>query len=361
MNKCRAAQTCFAAFFKREEDCIMDRPTVIKTKYSTIFIARGVLSDSDNVRKLLGHEISGKAMIITDSGVPVQYAKTVFGGLDDAYVEIIPAGEQTKSIDTYAYLCDRLLTLGFCREDCIIAVGGGVVGDIAGFVASTYMRGIDFYNFPTTLLAQVDSSVGGKTALNFRDIKNVIGTFYQPKMTVIDTAVLKTLTFRQMACGYAEALKTGIIGDEKLYEIFKRGSVLNATDEIIERALKVKIKITNRDETDKSVRAALNFGHTIGHAIEASTGMAHGECIGLGMLCMCSDSIYPELCTILRRLGLPTKIDLDETKIADAIMHDKKITHKSISAVFVDKVGSYKIRKTSESDIMVRLSRITAK
>lgn len=327
----------------------------VDLKHGKIILQRGALSA---LPEIFSGETGGKTLIVTDSGVPEKYSAAVAACFDKPCIEVIPQGETSKNAETYLHLCQKLLSFDFCRDDRIIAVGGGVPGDIAGFAASTYMRGLDFYNIPTTLLSQIDSSVGGKTAIDFCGIKNVLGTFYPPRMTVIDPETLKTLPHRQIACGYAEAIKAGLIGDETLFGLFEGDITDEALDEIISRALKVKIKIVEEDEYDKGIRAALNFGHTVGHAIESVTGLLHGECVALGMLCMCSEEIYPRLFEILKRTGLPTTARFDAEKIAAAIIHDKKMSDGKISAVIVDKIGTYKIEKTDTEDIIRRIDRI---
>ena len=283
-----------------------------------------------------------RVMIVTDSGVPADYALTVCGLCREGHIFTLPRGEGSKSVGHWSSLLGRMLSLGFERGDCLVAVGGGVVGDLAGFAAGCYMRGIDFYNIPTTLLSQVDASVGGKCAVDMNGTKNPVGLFYPPKGVFIDPELLSTLSRRELLCGYAEALKMALTCDEELFEIFESGRADERTDEMIERALRIKIKITDEDEREAGLRRVLNFGHTLGHAIEAaSPGLLHGECVALGMLPMCSPEVRKRLIAVLEKLGLPTRCTFDIEKAKAALAHDKKSGQSGVCCVRVDKIGSY--------------------
>jgi 3-dehydroquinate synthase len=237
-----------------------------------------------------------------------------------------------------------MLEKGFTRTDCVVAVGGGVVGDLAGFCAASYMRGIDFYNIPTTLLSQVDSSVGGKTAVNLDGIKNIVGAFYQPKKVLIDPDVLSTLDKRQFSNGLAEAIKTAVCFDEKMFDMFENCNINDNIEKIIEMSIKIKSGVVESDEKESGLRRALNFGHTIGHGIEAQGGLYHGECVALGMLAMCSPQVRTRLEKVLKKAGLPIKYEYDKAKILEAVSHDKKMAGETLNTVYVDKVGSYQFR-----------------
>ncbi len=300
----------------------------------------------------------GKTLVVTDDGVPAGYAKAVADGMENAVTVTLPQGEATKNFESYKALCEKLLELGFTRSDKVIAVGGGVVGDLAGFAASTYMRGIDFYNVPTTLLSQVDSSVGGKTAIDLCGIKNIIGTFYQPKAVIIDPDVLKTLDRRQYACGMAEALKMAATSSGELFEMIEGGIDERNIEEMIARAVGIKADVVSKDEKEAGLRKILNFGHTIGHGIESLGELYHGECVALGMLCMCSGDVRPRIEKVMKSLGIPTKIKADREKIISAVCHDKKMQGETISAVFVDRIGSFEIRKATPEELSERLSEI---
>ena len=308
-----------------------------------IVIERGVLSRADEELKL-----DRKVLIVTDSGVPAEYAEAVAKKCKKSYIVTVPKGEGSKSFTMLEELCRKMLHEEFTRSDCAVAVGGGVVGDLTGFAAATFMRGIDFYNIPTTLLSQVDSSVGGKVAVNLDDVKNIVGTFYQPKKVLIDPNVLSTLPRRQISAGLAESLKMAITSDSELFEIFKRGKAEDDIEEVIRRSLLVKINVVEQDEKENGLRKVLNFGHTLGHGIEGASGMSelyHGECVALGMIPMCSEKLRGDLIKILKSLGLPTTVKGDIEKMLATATHDKKRDGGSISAVFSDTAGSFEFRK----------------
>lgn len=308
-----------------------------------IFMERGVLKKAGELLNL-----NRKCLIVTDSGVPAEYAKTISSFCAEYELVTIPQSEASKSFDNYKMLSETLLKNGFTRTDCAIAVGGGVVGDLTGFVASTFMRGIDFYNIPTTLLSQVDSSIGGKVAINLSNVKNIIGAFHQPKCVLIDPDVLETLPKRQISNGLAEAFKMSLTSDEKLYDIFKNGDAVEKIDEVIERSLRIKAYVVEQDEKENGLRKILNFGHTLGHGIESEeelNGMYHGECVALGMIPMCGEKIREEVKKILISIGLPTKINGNLEKMLDAATHDKKCDGAYISVIRVNEVGSFIIDK----------------
>ncbi len=308
-----------------------------------IIIEHGIL---DRAKEHLS--LNRKVLIVTDSGVPKEYAEEVAKQCAEPFIVTVPQGEESKSFAMLETLCRKMLKEGFTRTDCALAVGGGVVGDLTGFAAASFMRGIDFYNIPTTLLSQVDSSVGGKVAINLDDVKNIVGAFYQPKKVLIDPHVLSTLPHRQISAGLAEALKMSLTSDKELYEIFKLGKAEEDIIEVIRRSLLVKIRVVEEDEKESGLRKILNFGHTLGHGIEGSKGLHelyHGECVALGMIPMCSDELRPELIKILEQLGLPICVEGDIEKMLDIATHDKKCDGNSISVIFVDEPGSFEIRK----------------
>ena len=240
-------------------------------------------------------------------------------------------------------LCAAMLEHGFTRSDCVVAVGGGVCGDLAGFAAASYMRGIDFYNIPTTVLSQVDSSVGGKTAVNFGGVKNIIGAFYQPKAVLIDPETLKTLSKRHFSNGLAEAVKMSLCFDKELFELFENSDAQENIETIIEHSVKSKCRVVEQDEKESGLRKVLNFGHTVGHAIETACGysLLHGECVGLGMLPMVSEAVRPRLEKVLKTVGLPTEYTGDRGAVLRAMVHDKKCTGEDITVVRCQEVGSF--------------------
>ena len=307
-----------------------------------IYIERGALDRAGELFSL-----DRRVLIVTDSGVPASYAKRVAEQCQTAHVVTVPEGEGSKSLATLELLLGEMLKNNFARTDCVVAVGGGVVGDLSGFAASTFMRGIDFYNIPTTVLSQVDSSIGGKVAVNFGGVKNIVGAFYQPKAVIVDPEVLSTLPKRQIANGLAEAVKMSLTEDAELFELFEKGEAIESIDTVIERSLRIKKAVVEEDERESGIRRILNFGHTLGHGIEgASEGkLYHGECVALGMLPMCSPDVRARLTSVLQSLGLPTKFEGDIETVLNLTTHDKKCEGTSVNAVFVDAVGSYRIQK----------------
>ena len=307
-----------------------------------IHIARGALACAGELFSL-----ERRVLVVTDSGVPAEYAARVAKQCREAHVVTVPEGEGSKSIATLQVLLDVMLKNNFARTDCVIAVGGGVVGDLSGFAASIFMRGIDFYNIPTTVLSQVDSSIGGKVAVNFGGVKNIVGAFYQPKAVIIDPDVLATLPKRQVANGLAEAVKMALTSDAELFAIFERGEAFEKIDTVIERSLRIKKSIVEQDEKESDLRRILNFGHTLGHGIEAASvgELYHGECVALGMIPMCAPDVRACLTGVLQSLGLPTQIEGDLETILHFTTHDKKCEGDAINAVFVDEIGSCRTEK----------------
>ncbi len=324
----------------------------LKTSPYDIIIEKGALNRAG--REL---NLDRKVMIVTDSGVPEEYAKKIASQSKEGVIETVIMGEGSKELGTYEALLGELLNNDFTRKDCIVAVGGGVVGDLAGFVAASYMRGIDFYNVPTSVLASVDSSIGGKTAVNFRGVKNIVGAFYQPKKVLIDPDVFKTLPKRQISNGLSEAVKMSLTFDKELFEYFEKGVDNNDLTEIIYKSLDIKRKVVEADEKENGLRKVLNFGHTLGHGIEVSSGgkLLHGESVALGMLRMCSDHVRERLTKVLKMLNLPTEFDFDREKALNAISHDKKSNGATISTIFVEEVGKYEIREMTLDELKERL------
>lgn len=320
-----------------------------------IILERGAINKSGEYLNL-----ERKVLIVTDSGVPTEYSSAVAANCKTPYTVTVEQGESSKNIKSFELLLSKLVEYGFTRSDCIVAVGGGVVGDLSGFAASAYMRGIDFYNIPTTLLSQVDSSIGGKTAIDFMGIKNIVGAFYPPKRVIIDPETLKTLPERQISNGLAESLKMALTHDKELLCVFEEGDVKQDLDLIIERSLKIKKSVIEQDEHEGGLRRVLNFGHTLAHAIEAENEMKnlfHGECVALGMIPMCSEKVRSRLVNVLQRLNLPFEISVGDTeKIINACKNDKKLQGNDITVVYVQEVGSFEFRKMpfSEYEKLIR-------
>jgi 3-dehydroquinate synthase len=312
-----------------------------------ITVQRGSLAEAG---RLL--DLKRKVLIVTDEGVPATYAEAVAAACDKPLTVTVPRGEGSKSLAGLERLLTAMLDAGFTRGDCVCAVGGGVPGDLAGFAASAYMRGIDFYNIPTTLLSQVDSSIGGKTAVNLGGVKNIVGAFWQPRAVLIDPDTLKTLPAREYAGGMAEAVKTALIGDAALFDLLEAGQA--ETEDVIARSLAVKKAVVEADEREGGARKALNFGHSIGHAIESATGLPHGACVALGMLPMCSDAVRARLLPVLEKAGLPTSADFDRAAVWEAMRHDKKAGAGSTDIVTVEEIGHGQLERVPTEQLKAR-------
>lgn len=291
-----------------------------------------------------------KYVIVTDENVNQLYGERFPG--DD--VIVIGTGERSKTLNTVETIYKKFLDFELDRSACVVAIGGGLVCDVAGFAASTYLRGIEFGFVPTTLLAQVDASVGGKNGVNFQGYKNIIGTFNQPEFVLADFSLLKTLEKQYLGCGFAEAIKHGAIADSSLFAFMEEHAddIKNLESTSIERivndSIVIKSAIVNKDEKEKGERRKLNFGHTFGHAIEKTLGLPHGEAVSIGMVVAANlsqklgglaDSNAERLIKLLARFDLPVKIDADKQDIKDAIRKDKKRYGDSIKFVLISDIG----------------------
>lgn len=318
-----------------------------------IIIRRGAINEVSALTK-----IKGKVLVVTDSGVPCEYSQKIASQFENAFIYTVEQGEGSKSLEVFGKILSFMLNKGFTRKDSVIACGGGVVGDLSGFVSACYMRGISFYNFPTTVLSQVDSSVGGKTAVNLDGIKNPVGAFYQPKMVIIDPDVLKTLHERQISNGLAEAVKMSLTSDAELFEAFEKCDIMSDIENILFRSIEIKRKVVEKDEKEQGLRMILNFGHTLGHGIESEeelNGLYHGECVALGMLPMCSENVRERLVKILEKLNIKTSVDFDVNKALSAVMHDKKANEGAITTVYVENAGSCEFRKMTSDELKEKL------
>ncbi len=312
-----------------------------------IIVKRGCLKNLHHFTDVVYRRV----FVLTDSGVPARYAQTVAEQCKQATLYTIAQGEGSKCLKVYGEVLTAMLDAGMTRHDLLVAVGGGVVGDLGGFCAATYMRGIEFINCPTTTLSQIDSSIGGKTAVNLGETKNIVGAFWQPSLVLIDPDTLDTLPARQYANGLAEAIKAGLIADPELFALFERENPQNNIEEIICRSLRVKQRVVEEDEREHSTRICLNFGHTIGHGVEAVCGVRgrrthgfyHGECVAMGMLPMIEEkALVRRTRAIYRTLGLPVRISGNKQKILDAIRHDKKGDGDTITVIRVPELGHWR-------------------
>ncbi|MBR6072587.1 MAG: 3-dehydroquinate synthase [Acholeplasmatales bacterium] len=301
-----------------------------------------------------------RVFILTDDVVAKYYLDKAIKSLSDKYVVdyvIIPHGENSKVLERYAYVCEELLKKDIRRNELLIALGGGVIGDLCGFVAATLYRGIPYVGIPTSLLSQMDSSIGGKTGIDFYNRKNILGAFKQPSMVLIDPNTLKTLDNREFNNGMGELIKHGAIGNKKLLDMLKDKPQID--EDIIVESLFVKKSVVEIDEFDLKERMLLNFGHTFGHAIELKYGYKHGEAVAIGMLMaikMGEDlNVTPKECydvifNILKLYELPT----DEYNYKDYlkdVFYDKKNIAGTINFIFLNKLGNAIIYKMTEEEV----------
>ncbi len=316
-----------------------------------------------------------KLCIVTDSRVKGFYADEVSDALADHCKEIFvfdfPDGEQSKNLDTVKHIYEFLIQNKFGRKDMLIALGGGVVGDTTGFVAATYLRGIDFIQIPTSLLAQVDSSIGGKTGVDFDQYKNMVGAFYMPKLVYMNVATLRTLDDRQYYSGMGEVLKHGLIKSaafyewtlENMYEIHDRN--LDTLEDMVYKSCTCKKIVVEKDPTEKGERAILNFGHTIGHAIEKAKHfeLMHGECVALGCVAaayiswkrdLLSKDEYYEIRDMFVPFNLPISIeDINPEEIYELTGSDKKVEGDKLKFILLKKVGKAMIDTTVTKEEMI--------
>ena len=331
-------------------------PIELGTESYDIVLERGALQRIGDYLPL-----QRKVLVVTDDGVPPAYAAAVAAACETAVTVTLPAGEKTKCFSCYEHLLSQMLQHGFSRGDCVVAVGGGVIGDLSGFAAATYMRGIDFYNVPTTFLSQVDSSIGGKVAIDMDSVKNIVGAFYQPKKVVVDPAVLSTLDARQRSAGIAESIKMAATCDAELFALLERGDGFGADlERVLESSLRIKKAVVEQDPTEKGLRRVLNYGHTIGHAIESSMqgGYLHGECVAMGMLPLCADTVRPRLRRVLEQYGLPVRVSVQPAELYRYIEHDKKMTGDGLVVVYVPQIGCFEFRKAGPAELRAFLEMI---
>ena len=312
-----------------------------------ILIERGILAKAGQHLNL-----NRRVLVVTDTEVPEVYAKTLAGQCRNSVICTVETGEGSKSLTVFGQLLQTMLEHDFSRKDCVVAVGGGVVGDLSGFAASAYMRGIDFYNIPTTLLSQIDSSIGGKTAINLGGVKNIVGAFYQPKKVLIDPDLLKTLPPRQIANGMAEAIKMSLTSDKELFELFETQDIESNLEEIILRSLNIKKAVVEQDEKEAGLRKILNFGHTVGHGIESTSELYHGEAVALGMLPMCGETLRPRVIKVLKKCNLYRELQYDWDRITQAAFHDKKADGGSVTVTLVQEPGTYELKTMDCLDVM---------
>ena len=340
----------------------------IRVESSFSSLEKSLREDLDNLQR--------KVCLVTDSHVAALYLDEIASICGDLFSKVIsfvfPAGEASKNMDTVQKLYLSLIENHFDRGDLLIALGGGVVGDLTGFVAATYLRGIDFLQIPTTLLAQVDSSIGGKTGVDFQQYKNMVGAFHMPRMVYMNTATLNTLPAEQFSSGMAEIIKHGLIRDEAYYRWISdhREGICGLDPELLEemiyRSCQIKGSVVEEDPKEKGVRAHLNFGHTVGHAVEKLSDfrLSHGYSVALGMkaaaylskkLGYLSGEDISEMLSVFASFGLPVSLPLEEDsrEILQATKSDKKMAGKQIKFIILTAVGTAQIyREFTDEDLL---------
>ena len=329
-----------------------------------IVIDKGVLPKSgDMIKEVTSAE---RVAVITDDTVDKLYSAVVMKSLSDAGFEtfkfVFPHGEKSKNISTFSSILEFLADSGLTRTDALVALGGGVVGDVAGFAAASYLRGIDFIQIPTTLLACVDSSVGGKTAIDLKAGKNLAGAFYQPKLVIADFETLSTLTDGIFADGMAEVIKYGVIFDKAFFEFLRDNEAKDNLEYVITRCVELKRDIVNADEKEKGVRALLNFGHTVGHAIEKCSGykIPHGSAVAVGMVIIsraaykcsfCDENCTDIIASLNKKYSLPVSTDFSASELSSAAMADKKRAGDKIKLIIPEALGNCVIKSVPTSEL----------
>lgn len=341
----------------------MIKITVDASKKYDCIIEKGALGKVGEYAKNLG--LSGKVCIISDSNVAPLYNEKVRASLQNAGFGvceyIFPAGEASKNADTFIDILEFLASKNFTRKDTLFALGGGVTGDLTGFSAATYMRGINFVQIPTSLLAAVDSSVGGKTAIDLRGGKNLAGAFYQPEIVIFDPDTLHTLPDEYFSDGMGEVIKYAMIADEGI-----EGLLCNAEEnleEIIAKCIKIKRDIVSEDEFESGIRRILNFGHTAGHSIEKlmNYSLSHGVCVAIGMCIitrawekrgLCEKGTADRLCLMCDSFELLTYTDISPEKMLEVSKNDKKAENDGVNIVVPVKPGECEVVKVSMNELL---------
>ncbi|MDY3930796.1 MAG: 3-dehydroquinate synthase [Erysipelotrichaceae bacterium] len=309
-----------------------------KQKQYTVMLERGLLQKASS---LIGRH--GHVYLVSEDGVPAAFRNTLQQQYPEAAMYVFPHGEQSKNLTTWQQILKDMLEHDLGRKDTVIALGGGVTGDMAGFAAAAYMRGIPYINIPTTSLAMIDSSIGGKTAVDFNGVKNSIGAFWQPDLVLVDPDLLAPLPVRHLHNGLVEAVKEGLTFDPQLFAIFEHDDYLDHIDEIIARCLQIKRDVVEQDEREGGIRKLLNFGHTYGHALESYFGLNgyyHGECVGMGMMMIMNNpELKIRLQAVLERMNCPVSCTYDPEAVYQLLCHDKKADHDHVTIVQVDEIG----------------------
>lgn len=317
----------------------------------------------ESIKHIQHHTHNQNIIVITEANIYEQYQQHF---PPNAPIIFIKGGEENKTMATIAHIAERLIELGADRGCYLIGIGGGIVCDITGFAASIYMRGVSFGFVATTLLAQVDASVGGKNGVNFNRYKNMLGVFNQPDFVLCDTGALKTLPMREVKAGLAEVVKTALIADKGLFEYIEQNAnnilELNETaiNHIVKRSVQIKASVVEADEREAGERRKLNLGHTFGHAIEKHGNLLHGEAVSIGLviaaqlshkLNLISEIDVQRIAALLSKLGLPTSTDIDKELLLDAVTKDKKRQNQSVYFILNEGIGCAKVQPLAFNEL----------
>jgi len=337
----------------------MERVRVKASKQYDVLVESGCFENAGMLIKDVYKQ--GKIAIVTDDLVGSLYAEKLCkslknAGFSDVFIYSFPNGEKSKNSKTLIEITEFLAEKNLTRSDLLVALGGGVVGDITGFAASIYLRGIKFIQIPTTFLAAIDSSVGGKTAVNLSAGKNLIGAFYQPELVICDPKLFETLEEKYFDDGVAEAIKYGAIMDKDLFELFEKGDMKESLEKIIVRCVELKNIVVSEDEFDTGIRQLLNFGHTLGHSVEKCSNfeITHGHAVAIGMAIItkgsCALGITPEedeqrLRKLIEKYSLPVECDFSDDQLYAPAISDKKRTFGDITVIVMEKIGKCVLHK----------------
>jgi 3-dehydroquinate synthase len=321
----------------------------IPNKEYKVHISNGLLYDVDKYI-----DVFREIVIVTDDFIPKEYLKILKTKIANPLIFEVPMGESSKSIDVAYTIINEMIKENISRGALIIALGGGVIGDLTGFIASVYMRGIDFIQIPTTLLSQIDSSVGGKVGINSENMKNSIGAFYQTKVVLIDPKTLNTLSDKEFNNGIAEMIKYGLIADKSLFYDILEKDVKENIEYYISKCVEIKRNVVVNDEFDTGIRQLLNFGHTIGHAIEQDSKyeLLHGEAVSVGMNLMSMNTSYHKyLLKVLNKYSLPLNYKYDLETIYNFIKTDKKVKNNKLNIIVIEEIGNGLIKTINLEEI----------
>lgn len=329
-----------------------------------VLIEKGLLDKSgERIRERTG---ARRACIVTGEHVVKFYGERLQRSLEQAGFQVLRfvhrSGETHKDLETYGELMGLLARSGMTRSDLLISLGGGVTGDLTGFAAATFQRGVDFVQIPTSLLAMVDSSVGGKTAVNLPEGKNLVGAFWQPILVLCDPALLESLPTEELRCGSAEELKCAVLRDESLFDALARDPALAASKDVIRRCVEIKRDLVEEDEFDRGSRRLLNLGHSFGHAVEICSGyeILHGQAVAIGMAMIsraaaekgiCSENTALKIRDGIRALDLPTETEIPGAALLEALLRDKKRSGDTMNLIVPERIGSCRVEKAPVEEL----------